>query len=313
MGQRKQIIVLISVVILVVTYASPAGRQGWCIEEVLDQNRSNDIDNKLERLQIYFETEMYPEASAILEELILEFPDEPKFEYLRAIVDYEMGNYDRTERVLMEFIEKYPDVPEPYYLLGEINLNTDNKDMAKQYLRKYCELVPEDYEAQDRLSSIFAENSSRALIMEYGRENSQLVKKVGFYGACVHSYEKQSVKLINGSHRSWSSMGIDFVYPIDLRGKQVALELKGKQGGERLELTFRDKFAKSYNPQLVLVPEKSATRRWKKIKVAFSNHQPGIDLSQIVHLGLEFGFSTVRNPANSTLYVKDIIVEDARN
>lgn len=302
-----------SVVILAVTFALPAGKQGWCIEDILDQNRSNDIDNRLERLQIYFETEMYQQARAILDELILEFPDQQRFEYLRAIVDYQMGNYDCAERVFMEFIEKHPRVAEPYYLLGEINLNTDNKDMARQYLRKYCELVPEDYKAQDRLSSIFTENSSRALIMEYGRENSQLVKKVGFYGACVHSYEKQSVKLINGSHCSWSSMGIDFVYPIDLRGKQIALELKGKQGGERLELTFRDKFAKGYDPQLVLVPEKSATRRWKKIKVAFGNDQPGIDLSQIVHLGLEFGFSTVHNPANSTLYVKDIIIEDVNN
>ncbi|GAF91716.1 unnamed protein product, partial [marine sediment metagenome] len=68
-----------------------------------------------------------------------------------------------------------------------------------------------------------------------------------------------------------------------------------------------------HNPQLVLVPEKSATRRWKKIKVAFGNHQPGIDLSQIVHLGLEFGFSTVQNPAQSTLYVKDITIEDVNN
>ena len=47
--------------------------------------------------------------------------------------------------------------------------------------------------------------------------------------------------------------------------------------------------------------------------MAFDDQHSGIDLSQIVHMGLEFGFSTVRNPANSTLYVKDIIIEDAHN
>lgn len=313
MGQRKQIIILISLVTLTVACGLPVVRQGFCLEDVFDQKFSNDIDNRLDKLQIYFETEMYPEAQAILDELILEFPDEPRFKYLRAIVDYQMGNYGRAEKIFTEFIEQYPGVAEPYYILGEINLNTDNKDMAKQYLKKYCELVPEDYEAQDKLSSIFTEHTSRALIMEYGREEPQLVKKVGFYGACLHSYEKQSVKLINGSHRTWSSMGIDFVYPIDLRGKQITLQLKGKQGGERLELTFRDKFAKSHNSQLVLVPEERATRRWEKIKVAFGDQHSGIDLSCIVHMGLEFGSSTVRNPANSTLYVNDIIIEDVCN
>ncbi len=153
-------------------------------------------------------------------------------------------------------------------------------------------------------------NVSNALILHNGQEDKELVKKLGFYGACVSAQERQSLKLINGSFRTWSCMGIDFSYPLDLRGKQIVLILKGKKGGERLELTFRDMFAQDYNPQLVIVQEEGLSDQWQEIKVTPSDYQANIDLSCVVHMGLEFGFSTVQNPAQSTLYVRDIAIED---
>lgn len=283
----------------------------WSIEEDFGQEFSHQAHNELERLQIYFETEMYEEASSLLEQLIAQFPEDSRFEYLQAIVDYQRGDYGGAEKVFLKFIEQYPQVAEPYYLLAQINLKMGDEDMARQYLNKYCQLVPEDYDAHHKLSSISSKNIFATGIIKDGRENLILVEKVGFYGACVHNKQKESIKLINGSFGTWSSMGIDFSYPVDLRGKQIVLKLKGKQGGENFELTFRDKFAADYNPQLVLAPEKGASSDWQYVKLSFAGQkQDKIDLSQVVHMGLEFGSSTVRNPAQSTLFVKDIFIED---
>ncbi len=283
---------------------------GWCVEKDFSRDMY-DAGERLEELQIYFETEMYEEASVLLDGLIIQFPDEPRFKYLRAVVDYQRGNYERAQEVFVEFVKEYPGVAEPYYLLGEINLKRGKEEVARQYLMRYCELVPEDYDAHLKLSSLSGKNSCATTIIKDGREDSALVEKIGFYGACVHMYQKQSIKLINGSFRSWSSMGIDFIYPLDLRGKQIVLKLKGKQGGEKFELTFRDKFAQDYTPQLVLAPKrKGLSGDWQKIEVVFDAHQPKIDLSCVVHMGLEFGTSTVQNPRNSTLFVKDIFISE---
>ena len=307
MGQAKQIIILTSLLLLQSVF-------GFCFEESFQQSFPGDINNKLEKLQIYFETEMYDQANAVLDELIAQFPDEPRFKYLRAIVDYQSNNCQRASEVFTEFIDKYPQVAEPYYLLGEIHLKEGDKDKAREYFIKYSELAPEDTEVLNKIGAITADTSSGVIIVKDGKGNAKIVEKIGFYGARVSVQQGQAIKLINGNFRNWSSMGIDFVYPVDLRGRQITLKLKGKQGGEKLELTFRDKFAQDYTPQLVLAPEeKSLSSDWQKMEIALGEHGSKIDLSSIVHMGFEFGSSTVRNPAQSTIFVKDIVIDDARN
>ena len=207
---------------------------GFCLEEEFMQSFSGDVAGKIEKLQIYFETEMYDQASALLDELIARFPEEQKFVYLQAIVDYQRGNYERASNVFVEFTEKFPETPEPYYLLGEVNRKLGRQDLAKEYLAKYCRLVPEDTAARQKLALFSAQGLDKMSIMDNGRQNRQFVEKVGFYGACLHSYQERAIKLINGLHRSWSSMGIDFAYPVDLRGKGIALNLR--EGGDILRM-----------------------------------------------------------------------------
>jgi len=313
MGKRKQIFILICILVLAAVNSLLLERRGLCVEDEFSQGPMG-LDRRLEKLEIYFETEMYTEAAILLDELIAEFPDEPRFKYLKAVIDYQQGDYDSARSVFIEFVEQYPQAPEPYYILAEINLEKDNLDLARQYLAKYCALVPEDVEAKDKLDSILkGADESSIIIVQDGREDSALVKKIGFYGGCVHSYQEGSIKLVNGSFCTWSSMGIDFAFPLDLRGKQIVFKLKGKRGGENLELTFRDKFAKGHTPQLVIAPEEGLLPDWKKVNIVLERQKANIDLSQVVHLGLEFGFSTVQNPAQSTLFVKDIIIEDGHN
>ncbi|NQT00081.1 MAG: tetratricopeptide repeat protein [Candidatus Omnitrophica bacterium] len=305
MGRAKSIIILIGL-------ATFLAGSGLCLEENpisgIDQT-----DRRLEKLQIYFETEMYEEAATLLTQLLADFPGEPRLEYLKAIVDYQRQDYDSAQQVFTEFITQYPDIAEPYYLLAEINLQQGNQEQAELYLAKYCELVPEDFAARSKLAAFTRQKAPFAIIMENGREDAQLVENIGFYGACLHAYQESSVKITNGSHCNWSSMGIDFIYPIDLRGKRILLKVKGKQGGERLQLTLRDKWASGYSPQLVLTPEEGAASFWQNMALIPEAPPEKIDLSQVVHLGLEFGFSTARNPAHSTLFVEDIIIEDANN
>ena len=142
-----------------------------------------------------------------------------------------------------------------------------------------------------------------------------LVEKIDFYGygACVHSPEKQALRLINGGLRSRSSMELDFAYPVDMRGKRIALKMKGDQGGENFVLTFRDKFAPDYKPQLVVGPKNSAlSGDWQKLNIALESPGEQIDLSSVVHMGLEFG-SAAENATSTILFVQDIIIADAAN
>ncbi len=104
-------------------------------------------------------------------------------------------------------------------------------------------------------------------------------------------------------------MGIDFVYPVDLRGKSVILEIKGKSGGEKVELTFRNQFAEGYTPQMTIRPQTSLLPDWQRLKIDLEESNPQMDLSCVVHIGLEFGSSTVQNPVNSALFVKNIVIE----
>lgn len=310
MGRTKPVIILVCFLMLRTAYA-------WCAEYSLepDQEFYDEVNNKLESLHIYFETGMYEEAAAILEELTAQFPDEPRFEYLQGIVDYQRGNYERAQKVFLTFVDEYPYVAESYYLLGEISLKIGNLQEAKAYFLKYSELVPEDDEVHQRIRLITSDLSETISIIKDGQKDTSLIDKLGFYGACLSTQEKQAIRLVNGSFCTWSSMGIDFAYPLDLRGKQITLVLKGKRGGEKLELTFRDTLAKDYNPQLVLsLGKEGVSQDWRTVKFSFDAQETRkIDLSQIVHMGLEIGSSTAQNPAHSTLYVKDIIIADVHN
>lgn len=168
-------------------------------------------------------------------------------------------------------------IPEPYYLLAEMNIKKGDIDLAKQYLGQYCELAPEDYQARLKLDSISSKRPSAIVVIKDGKEDLTFVKRIGFYGGWVRSRQKDSIKLINGISRSWSSMGVDFAYP-----------------------------------QLMLRPGDTLSSDWQQIKVVLDGYRSEIDLSSIVHMGVEFGTSTIQNPANSTLFIEDI-VEDTFN
>jgi tetratricopeptide (TPR) repeat protein len=295
-------------ILVAVFFLIGAGACGFCFADGL--SISDDVEESLERLEIYLQTEMYPEAAILLDQLQFQFPNEIRFVYLKAIVDYQRGNYESAILIFNELVEQHPQLAEAYYLLGQIYLHRGRPGLAREYLAKYCELVPEDYAAHLQLTSI-SKQKDPIVIIENGRGDSALVKKIGFYGACIHSYQKQSLKLINGLSPNWASMGIDLAYPLNLQRKRIVLQMRGKQGEERLQLTLRDKFAENYQPQLVLTLEQPLLSDWQEFQVSLPEEQPEIDLSQIVHIGLEFGSSTIQNPAHSTLFVQDIFIEDA--
>lgn len=274
--------------------------RGWCLEE----------DERLAELETYLELEMFDRAASLVDGLRQEFPDDPHLEYLDGVIAYHNKKPGKAQAVLLEFIAQYPEVPDPYYILGEISLEQSDITRAKEYFSKYCELVPEDIDAYLRLSALSHPNiGSQAAIIKDGRQDRRFVKKVGFYGGCIFTQEPGAMKLVNGGFCNWSAMGIDFVYPVDLRGKSIILEIKGKAGGEKIELTFRNQFAKEYTPQMTISPQTNLLTDWQRLKIDLEGSNPQMDLSCVVHIGLEFGFSTVQNPVNSALFVKNMVIE----
>lgn len=261
-------------------------------------------------LQTYLELEMFDRAAALVDDLRREFPDDPQMEYLNGMIAYKSKEWEKARTALLKFTTRCPEVSEPYYILGEISLKRADTAAAKEYFSRYCELVPEDIDAYLKLSALCYKNiSSQAEIVKDGKGNNRFVKKLGFYGGCIYTQEQGEMKLVNGSGCNWSAMGIDFVYPVDLRGKSIILEVKGKTGGEKLEMTFRNQLAKEYTPQMTVRPSNNLLTGWQRLQIVMEEDSASMDLSCVVHIGLEFGSSTVQNPANSTLFVKNIVIE----
>lgn len=285
----------------------------FCFDDELDKD-ATELEIKLDMLKVYFEIEMYEEASNELGYLMRRYPDEPKFIYLQALIDYKRGDYDSAEEILLSLSQLSPETAQVYYFLGEIYLQRGDWEKAREYIQNYCKLVPEDYQAYEKLVSIGLPQLKGIGIMKNGQRYSNLVKKIGFYGGCQHSYQDEAIKLVNAKFFQWSSMGIDFIAPVDLRKKKIVFKIKGKSGGERLKLTFRDNSAFNFEPQLVLTPkEPTLSSEWQLVDINVDDFYKELDPSQVVHIGLEFGTNTTGNPANATLYVKDIVIENADN
>ncbi|MFH1245292.1 MAG: tetratricopeptide repeat protein [Candidatus Omnitrophota bacterium] len=284
--------------ILFILFFFCVSARGWCLEE----------DQRFSELETYLELEMFDRAASLVDALRQDFPDDAHLEYLDGIIAYHNKQPAKAQAALLKFITQYPEVPDSYYILAEISLEQSDITRAKEYFTKYCELVPEDIDAYLRLSAL-SNTGSQAAIIKDGREDNRFVGKVGFYGGCLYTEEPGAMKLVNGSSCNWSAMGIDFVYPVDLRGKSVILEIKGKSGGEKVVLTFRNQFAEGYTPQMTIRPQTSLLPDWQRLKIDLEESNPQMDLSCVVHIGLEFGSSTVQNPVNSALFVKNIVIE----
>jgi len=148
-----------------------------------------------------------------------------------------------------------------------------------------------------------------------------------YYTPQVKGYKKenlvsgqQSFRLVNGngpvSNVGWASLGIDLgpvidpemtpvkIKPLDVSGyKYLSFWAKGERGGERLRVIFRDASATTYTPEHLYDIKEPLTAGWKRIVVPLDEID-GVDLKNLVHIGLSFG-EDVGNKLGTIIYLDD--------
>jgi len=146
----------------------------------------------------------------------------------------------------------------------------------------------------------------------------------GFDRANVHS-GGASFRLVNGTgakaSTNWGSFAMDLGVTIDLtvEPKQVESKdvsvykyftfwVKGQNGGEYLEVLFRDAHAVSYMPQ-IKVPFLSITTEWTKVAIPLEDVNKKIDLIQLDNVGIAFG-PDVGNETGAIIYLDDFMFTD---
>jgi hypothetical protein len=140
----------------------------------------------------------------------------------------------------------------------------------------------------------------------------------------VHAGQN-SFQLINGekgTHNTWASFSCNLGPTLDKNKSPIEVQslnvssyqrlvfwVKGLRGGEKFNVIFRDSHAPDYMPQVRVTPlVEGATKNWTKIEVPFSKVSWGIDLKNVVNIGIEFG-NNVGNRIGTTLFIDDVAVE----
>ena len=197
--------------------------------------------------------------------------------------------------------------------------------LAGPLLTRYPEILITDFEATPGYLGGKPEIWGSA----YPHSGYMTLYSADFNPRNVHT-GSTSYKLTNSpkARENWGSMSINLgrildakTEPITVRNidvshyKYFSFWVRGKKGGERFKVIFRDAHSKSYLPTINYTPKNNmATRDWRRIDVPLHNLSPfsqkyekrDLDLTQLVLVGVEFGDST-GNERGNTLFIDDLV------
>lgn len=142
-----------------------------------------------------------------------------------------------------------------------------------------------------------------------GQINSQVIKKIGFYGAALRDSKilQDGIYLINDGTTGWASAGFDLANPTDLTNGSLEFFVKGLSGNESLELMLRDSDNNSYLPQAHnLIFNKNMGGEWQFVSIPFDSFSGYYNSKRINHIGFEFGTQTTSNEPGTSIYIKNI-------
>jgi len=117
----------------------------------------------------------------------------------------------------------------------------------------------------------------------------------------------------------WASFGIDMGPAIDTRAVPVKIKpynasgfkyllfwVKGRQGGEKFRVSFRDAHATTYEPQIKISSNVLVSTKWKLVRIDLKKIMPRVDIKKLVQIGIGFG-SMDGNRQGNVIYVDDFI------
>ena len=180
---------------------------------------------------------------------------------------------------------------------GKINVKIE---VLKKSSEQFTPVAPDE-------NYFFAERPAEDI--EITGINGSIVEKLGFYGAASSKSRmmKDELLLVNDGTITWASAGFDLSEPIDSTGRSLDFFVKGKAGGESLELTLRDADSNSYLPQARHTTfHKNMRNEWQFVSVPFSDFDGFYNHERVKHIGFEFGTQTTLNKRGTSIYIKNI-------
>lgn len=115
---------------------------------------SSASQNKYHESSILIREEKYSDAIRILEELIAEDPDNPRYHYKLGEAYYGLGELEKAQQEEQEAIKLNPDMALAYITLGQVYSRQGNTEGALAMFSKAVELDPESGLAQYHLGEM---------------------------------------------------------------------------------------------------------------------------------------------------------------
>lgn len=150
-------------------------------------------------------------------------------------------------------------------------------------------------------------------IVSGGALNKGIMKRIEFHGYARDrdAARDKILHLINPRKYNWADMSIDFKFPINLSGKNISASVRGKVGGEKINLVLRDSDNRSYRLNDIFL-----TPGWRSETIMLDSAKNNIDLTRIRHLRLESGFvgdpPGNAAPAQTDIFIRDIKISKRR-
>lgn len=91
------------------------------------------------------------------------------------------------------------------------------------------------------------------------------------------------------------------------RFRYLVFWVKGKRGGEKFRIYFRDKNATTYDPQIKLEPDITINNLWQDTAVKLSKISRKIDIKNVVQIGIGYGKDD-GNKTGNIIYVDNFIL-----
>lgn len=127
-------------------------------------------------------------------------------------------------------------------------------------------------------------------------------------GAVESHAEGDVITLVNSDSHSFAQCAFELDRPIDLSTTKLVFMIKGKRGGENLELVLRD----TRNISSLMIGSIKPLSQplgtdWQKVEMTFNNlEQTSFDLRHVAYFRFEFGSKRAGNRVGDTLFIKDL-------
>ena len=88
------------------------------------------------------------------------------------------------------------------------------------------------------------------------------------------------------------------------RYRYLVFWVKGKKGGEKFKVGFRDAHANTYDPQVKVKPKVRVRPEWRQVVIDLQDVESKVDLTKLVQISIAYGRDNGNRPG-SVFYVDD--------